>query len=362
MRLTNAGFRSMPRFIATASVVFGACVVVFGLALPFLQTSPATDRPQPRITLEPADRSSTVRDAVHGVIRLPDGSPASDVAVKLTPLFGGEGDEELSTRTADDGRFLFSGVDVTPGTPFVVDARYDGATFPSDVLRFGRPEEDPVRLVVAETTKSANDISLDVESIALVGDAQGLQAVHALTVHNGGDRAYVGGLHLPLLPGANAIDPRDGLDRRHLDVSDGVLVSMSPVPPGRTDITYTYVAAMPRSGLVYEHEAVHPVERFEMLVGGDLEATTHEGLSRAGEVVLGPRGEERTYRRYEAAGLDAGDNLRIVVSPAASSPALTIAAIAAAALVAVGLVAFPLVRRRRRESPSPATPEPVAAE
>jgi hypothetical protein len=363
VRLANAGFRSMPRRTAVASLVLGGCVIAFGVALPFIQADEEPFTPAPRITLDPAAGDPpSVRDRVHGVVRTAGGRPASGVRVELTPLFDDEGAEQRSVSTDDDGRFVFAGVDVTPGTPYVADARFDGATFSSEVLRFGRGEDDPLRIVVAPTTKRADDVFLDVESIALVGDDKGLQAVHALTVRNRGDRAYVGGLRLPLLPGANAIDPRGGLDRRYLELDDSGLLSRAPIAPGRLDITYTYVASVPRSGLRFQHRAAYPTDRFEVLVGGDLEAARVEGLERGDEVRVGPRGSERTYRRYVSERLLPRDPVELVVSVKRSAPLLRIGGIVVAAVLALGIVAFPLVRRRRRDLPSPAPPQPVTAE
>jgi hypothetical protein len=303
-----------------------------------------------------------VRDEVHGLVRRAGGEPAAGVRVTLTPLFSDEGAESRSGRTDDTGRFVFSDLDVTPGTPYVAEARFDGSTFPSEVLRFGRGEGDPVRIVVAPTTRSSDDLVLELESIAIVGDEKGMQAVHAVTVRNRGERAYIGGLRLSLLPGANAIDPRAGLDRRYLELDDGALVSGAPLVPGRHDVTYTYIAALPRSGLRFAHRPTYETARFEVLVGGELDAADVEGLATAGEVRVGPRTQERSYRRFETRDVKPGERLALVLAAGRPSPLLRVGVIAFAVVAALAVFAFPLLRRRRREEPSPAAPEPVVAE
>jgi hypothetical protein len=364
LRLAGAGFTSMPRTVAIGALFGGGCVAAFGAALPFIDAFEEPEAPAPRIALEPeaTGASSPVRNEVHGLVRLADGEPAAAVRITLTPLFSDEGAEAKVGRTDDSGRFAFSDLDVTPGTPYVAEARFDGSTFPSEVLRFGRSEDDPLRIVVAPTTRSAEDLVLALESIALVGDEKGLQAVHAVTVHNRGDHAYIGGLRLPLLPGANAIDPRAGLDRRSLELHDGALISSVPVVPGRHDITYTYIAAVPRSGLRMAHRPTYETARFEVLVGGELEATNVEGLSAAGHVRVGPRDEERSYRRFEVRDVGPEEPIGLVLSAGRSNPALRVGGIAAAAVAALALFAFPLIRRRRRVETPPVVHEPVAAE
>ncbi|MGH2760004.1 MAG: hypothetical protein ACRDKJ_10645 [Actinomycetota bacterium] len=364
LRLAKAGFTSMPRALAVIAILAGGAAVAFGVALPFIQSSEEGEPPAPRIALEPeaSTEGSRVRDEVHAVVGTADGDPMVGVRVSLIPLFSDEGAETRSGRTDEAGRVAFTDLDVTPGTPYVAEARFDGATFPSEVLRFGSTKDDPVRIVVAETTRGADDLTLELESIAIIGDEQGVQAVHAVTVRNRGERAFIGGLRLPLLPGANAIDPRAGLDRRYLELDRGSLISSAPLPPGRRDITYTYVAPMPRSGLRFAHRPSFDTERFEVLVGGEVQTGRAQGLSAAGDVRVGPRGQEREYRRYEARDVDRGDRLLLVISAGGSSPVLRAGGLIVAVLLAFALFAFPLVRRRRRQDPSPNAPEPVAAE
>lgn len=345
----------MPRGVAVATTLAGAGVIFFGAS--YTRTTPeASSDAAPRVTLAPAPPGTGApRDVVHGVVRARDGSDVSSVRVDLVPLVTDEGSTETqTTQTDDDGSFVFTDVDVTPGTPYVADARFDDATFPSEVLRFGRGLDDPVRIVVAQTTSKPADLVLDVESIALVGDAKGMQAVHAVTVHNRGKRAYVGGLRLPLIPGANAIDPRAGLDRRRLELIGGELVSSAPVLPGRHDITYTYVAPMESAGSTIRHQVRYPTKRFELLAGGELVASRTDGPTHTREIAIGPRGQERMYRQQQFRDIAPGESLAFVVSAKRSSAALRIAGLVAAVVASIGIVAFPLIRRRRvRSTPTP---------
>ncbi len=338
----------MPRGVAVATTLAGAAVIFFGAS--YARSTPATPSEQaPHVTLEPVRSGDpdAPRDVVHGVVLMTDGSAASGVRVDLVALVTDEGARTRSAETDADGAFVFTDVDVTPGTPYVADARFDDATFPSEVLRVGRGIDDPVRIVVARTTSKPSQLALDVESIAIVGDARGMQVVHAVTVRNGGSRAYVGGLRLPLVPGASAIDPRDGLDRRRLELIGGELVSSAPVVPGRHDITYTYVAPMEAGGLTIRHEVRYPTKRFELLVGGELDAHRTDASARSREIEIGPRGNERPYRQQQFRDLGPRESLTFAVSVKGSSPLLRIAGLVAAAAVALAIIGFPLVRRRR---------------
>lgn len=337
----------MPRGVAVAAVVLGLAVAGSGALAGRDRTPAPADRAHtPRLELEPAgDLPDDAPDGVHGVVVRHPGEPASGVKVVLVPLFS-EG-ERLTARTDARGRFAFEGVEVTPGTPYIADAAYDGASFGSGVLRFGRGPNDPVRIVVAPTTAEDDDLLVDVESIALIGDESGMQAVHALTLRNTGDRAYTGGLRLSLLPGANAIDPRTGLDRRRLTLEDAEMRSSAPVPPGRTEITYTYLLPARRDGAEITHRPRYPTRRFELLLGGELDATALEGLEAAGSVELGPRDAQRDYRRFAATDPRTGRPLTARVVTGAGGFPWTTAGVAAAAVAAAALVLLPILRRRR---------------
>jgi hypothetical protein len=373
LRLLGSRFVAMPRVVAGVAVFLGAGVIAFAFVVPTLGTA-TDDEPashdDPRVTLAPlasdgaaaSDNAARPPEGVNGVVRSAGGGGVSGARVDLVPLFSDAGVKRLSATTDGSGRFVFDGVDVTPGSPYVADVRFEGATFPSDVLRFGTTAEDPLVIRVAPPTKRTSGLRFDVESVAIVGDAKGAQVVHALTVRNTSTRAYVGELRLPIIAGGNAIDPRAGLDRRMLDLRNGELVSRTPIVPGRHDITYTYVAPMPSDGLDVRRRTVYPTRRFELLVGGDLTAARVGRPTPAKIVTIGPQGQERTYIRIEIGDLEPRESLRFIVSVKRGSSALRSVGLVAAALAAVAIVAYPLVRRRRRAKLPPSPREPVAVE
>jgi hypothetical protein len=343
----------MPRAVASIALASGVVVVAFGIAYTAIgPREDVDDADAPVATLEPV--SSGERSAsgtgVRGTITTTSDDPAPDVKVTLIPLFMDEDVKPVSTRTDARGRFSFD-VEVDPGSPWIAEASYDGERFPSSVLRAPRGKADPLELVVAPVTKKTKDIEITVDSLAVVGDAGGAQAVHAVTVVNRGKRAYVGGVHLPLLRGAQSIQEGTGLDRRYLSLEHGAMVSDAPVLPGAHDLTYTYVVQMSKKGLAIDREHALDTARVELLVGDGLALETSD-LRDDGTVTLGPRSDERTYRRYVARSVDAGERLRARITVASGSSALRTAIPIAAVVLALLLVLFPLLRRRRPVEPA----------
>jgi hypothetical protein len=359
----------MPRQVALISLIAGIAVAAFGAALLFVPSEPAEPLTQaPIATLEPVDEPDETapidgRSDVSGRILDVRKESVPDVDVELIDLSDGRDPRPRTTTTDARGRFTFRDVEIDLGSPHVVEAIYDGARFGSPVLRAPRGSDPKVDITVAETTPSDDDLVVEVESLALVGDRSGLQAVHALTLRNRGDRAFVGKIELPLLRGAANIQEGAGIDRRTLVLGHGGMTSTKPILPGPTEITYTYVTPMAADGVAFVREPQVRTERYVLLVAGDLDAVDLRGLVRASDVSLDAlRGLERTYERSVANDLEARSPIgaRIVVDE--GPDLLRVGAPVAAAVIALLLVAFGLWRRRRQPPPpSEAVVEPTPA-
>jgi hypothetical protein len=95
-----------------------------------------------------------------------------------------------------------------------------------------------------------------------------------------------------------------------------------------------------------QHRVRYNTERFELLVGGELHATDVDGLGPTGKIELGPRGQQREYRRFEAGDLRPGQRLSARVAVGEGSPVIRIAGLIAAATAAAAIIGFPFLRRR----------------
>lgn len=362
LRLRGSGFAPMPRRVAVVSVLAGAAVVAFGVALLFLDAPPAPDIVQaPMATLTPIDNDTPIdaRSDITGQVRSAGRSKQKEkglegVAVELTPLFERKGAEARKTQTDVKGGFEFEDVRIDLGSPYLLEAIYDGTRFPAPVIRTPRGSDPDIDIRVARTTKSDDDLSVEVESLTVVGDRTGLQAVHALTLRNRGKRAFVGRLELPLLRGAANIQESAGLDRRLLELEHGAMVSTKPVLPGTHRLTYTYVTQMSGDGIAFTREPQLPTERYELLVSGELAAVGHDGLRSAGDLTIEAGAEgDRTYRRSVATDIAPGDELGGRISADPSADLFRVGAPIAAALVALALFVFGLSRRQRSLPPEP---------
>jgi hypothetical protein len=360
LRLRRSGFPQMPRPLATVIVGVGGAVVVFA---GYLAATNALDPEEiaPNVELStaaPKTESTPRTDDINALVTNVRNGPMEGVTVELAAFDEKEGDFVVaaSSETDEDGRVVFEDADINPGRPAIVQAVFAGTRFASSVLRAGNERGTPIRVRIAETTRSDKDVRVEVESVAIVGDARGAQAVHALSIRNAGESAYIGELRLAVLPGGTAIQVQQGFDERLASITEGQIIARTPILPGRHDITYTYPVQSDPDGIPFTRSIQIPTERFDLLVGGDLEAQPSKGLARSGDAEVGPASAQRSYRRYSANDLGRGDEVAARVIVAKSTNPLLIAGPIVAVVLAVAIVAIPLIRRMRRRRSAPPTP------
>jgi hypothetical protein len=321
----------MPHRLAVAVLAAGALVVAFGALLPrFVHV-----RERGELTLQREPASATPEAVpstdLRGFVRRLDGNPVA--GAKVTLFSSTKAPSVVATDAA--GAYRFRGLAI--GGPYRVTVDYAGGVFEKIVLL----PSSTVSITVAPTTTKPAAIRVRAASLAVVGDVRGVQALYAATIDNSDRDAYIGGVPLPVLPGAIAVDPQSGVDRSQLGIQNGTLFSSAPILPGATEVTFTYVAPIHADGLDATTPTTFPTKRFDLLVAGKLRTNVRGHAN--GSVRLGGR----TYRRYTWRDLGMGDEAAARITPTSAAPLIRTIAIAAGGLVAVVIVIFPLVRRRR---------------
>jgi hypothetical protein len=354
LRLVRVAFAPMPRVVAVCSAVVGIVVCGFAVFVGVVKVPAAAPTTEPVVTLSPAFSGPAPEQlgTVHVQVRTVSG-PVAGIPVSLESRFAADAAPQKVNQTTDtSGNVTFANVNINPGSPWVAVAHYDGRDFTSSLLRSGRS----ITLDVANVTFDPKRLHVDASSIAIVGDKDGIEAVQAMTIVNRSDEAFAGGLSLPLLNDATAVDPRVGLDRNALTLDqNNQIVSSTPVMSGSHEVTYTYIAPMGRDGSPFRMSIFYPTSRVDVLIGNTLVFTPKGALRSNGKVTLAGR----TYHRYTATRLHARQHLTGQIAVPKPSHAPEIALLILAILIALGIVLLPLFRRRRREEePAPeALPE-----
>jgi hypothetical protein len=232
------------------------------------------------------------------------------------------------------------------------------------------PEIDST-LRVWPTTTDQTSILFQRDDLFVRPFEGGLSVIESVTVANSSERAYigrrgrVGGRGAPApslgfaLPAAAACRAGAcGIVDATIDVpvivpQDYGFAATAAIPPGRTQITFSYRVEGGAGTFELSRVALYPTVETSVYAVEPLEIRSDR---------LRPQGQRRVgrdlYRVWSTTeALDAGDSLPVLAVAEAGSQGSLIAGLGAAAAVIAGAVMVALVRRRRARS----TSAPMAA-
>ena len=241
----------------------------------------------------------------------------ADLEVTLH-IFGTEGEVDTARGITDgDGRFRFEDVEARDDSIYAVTASYHEVLYSSG-LDF-RSLEEPVELLVYESTSSIEEIVVDADVLLLRGvdgEEMSLAAFEVVSLVNVGDRTFVPDLSRPAMmnfmrfslpPGATGLDVRSDLPGGDV-VSVGTGFALTaPVTPGSHEVIYSFRVPYQGSRLEYDRSFPMGAGTFRLLVEqglGDVHVSSLESMPPADF-------EGRSHRVWEATGLTPGTRIGI---------------------------------------------------
>jgi hypothetical protein len=314
----------------------------------------------------PAGAASRPNGVIQGrVINASTDLPQAGVEVTLssTQRTRSAGENEVVT-TDRRGRYRFAHLATGPEHVYAIDARFRGGLFAGRNLMI--PEQSspaPViesTLRVWPTTSDETSIFVERNDLFLRPYGGGLGVIESVTVTNLSERAYIGrrgrsegedaSLGFALPSGAECGPGECGIVDATLDVpvivpQDYGFAATVAIPPGRTQITFSYRVG--GSGGTYElsRVALYPTAETSIYAAEPLAIESDrmrpEGRRRVGEDLY------RVWSTVE--GLDAGDSLPALVVADAGTGWGLVAGVVAFVLLLTSAVVVSLVRRRRAD-------------
>jgi hypothetical protein len=251
-------------------------------------------------------------DTVQGyVVEAGTGRRCASAEVGFLLVQNGRRSEVLHKSTDPEGRFAFTGPFITPGLTFALEARYQGVPYPSSELRVG--EQSEVLLEVFEPTADDGQVRIKAHQLFLALGASGIEAAQFVEIENQGERAYVGvgegesrrvtGFIVP--QGASGFQSTSGT---LAEAGPGRLFDSQPLPPGLTQLSFTYELDPQELPGAYVHQASYPTALLEVFLAP---STIQPGppFTDLGVVNI----QERQYRRVRLDNLARGQQVRIAL-------------------------------------------------
>ena len=238
-----------------------------------------------------------------------DGNTGARVAgVEVAFLLTQEGQtSEILRKPSDgDGRFSFSGPFISPGLEFALLAIYGGTSYPTTNLSVGNQKE--IILEVFDSTDESGAIRIANYHLFLHLQETQLEVGNLVEMENLGDKTFAGAgvgvdrqvTEFRLPPGVF------NLTGNLSQVGSGLFFDNQPLPPGRTQLSFTYevntrdlVDGYPFESR-YETEALNVYLQPSALSPGDL-------FQDLGEVEF----HDTRYRRLHLHGVQPGQPVLI---------------------------------------------------
>lgn len=295
--------------------------------------------------------SASVRaDAVRGYVLQPvTGEQVAHVEVAFY-VRQERGLSEILRKTTDaQGRFAFAGPFVEAGLEFVLAAFYKGAPHFTAPLEVGAQQE--VIVEVYEPTQDAADLRIASHNLFLSLGAGQLDVAHLVQIDNTGERTYIGRggegqrqvAEFALPPGLFGLQSHAG---SIVPAGNDRYFDTQPLPPGTTQITFTFSLDAQQLDRGYVHQVGYPTQRLEIFLQP---STFQPGAPFADLGTVDLHGNQ--YRRLQLAGLEPGEQI-LVPLPLTHSQRWLLKWAALGIACLGGCLALLLAGRARRPQPA----------
>ena len=325
----------------------------------------------------PAAGAPKANGVIRGrVINASTGAPQGGVEVTLVATTAAGTSTERRRATTDGrGRYRFEGLSTGANYVYALDGVFQGGLFAGRALSIpAQSSPAPVidsTLRVWPTTTDETAILFERDDLFVRPFQDGLSVIESVTVANSSGRAYIGrrgraggrgeiasSLGFALPAGAECRAGACGIVDATIDIpalvpQDYGFAATAAIPPGRTQITFSYRVEGGAGTFELSRVALYPTVQTSVFAVEPLEIRSDR---------LTPEGERRVggdlYRVWSTAGaLDAGDSLPVLAVAEAEAEGGLIAGLGVAGVVVAGALTVALVRRRRKPSaPLPVTP------
>ncbi|HLC22961.1 MAG TPA: hypothetical protein VJL08_00720, partial [Dehalococcoidia bacterium] len=179
---------------------------------------------------------------------------------------------EQKTIIDSTGKFEFKGLSVDPANAYQVKTRFQEADYVSEkaTLKADNPSQN-IELTVYDSTSGDETIQASNGHMVVYIDQGNLDVLEVWRFSNTGTKTYIGTqgktgrvtLRFTLPAGATAVSPGEGFAPETIDT--GIADTMA-VPPGLTDISFSYVVPYVGSSVTLSRKADYAIANFGLLV------------------------------------------------------------------------------------------------
>lgn len=288
----------------------------------------------------------------------PGGSAIGLLDVTLITYSNGkQADGEQKTTVDSAGRFEFKGLSTETGTTYRVGTTFQDADYISpEITLTAESLAQSVELSVYDATTSDANIYVSNGHIIAFTNQGGLDLTEVWRFSNVASRTFTGTkgktgrstLQFTLPDGAVLFSPGEGFTYENTDT--GVVFTRA-VPPGVTDISFTYVIPYQGSNITISRKADYPIADFRFLVEDTGVKVTSAALTAGGVKTINGTNYQDFFAGNLAKGATLDASFSGIVKPnAASSEPFSPLPWLLGGIVVLGLVfAFAYTRLKKKQ-------------
>ena len=193
----------------------------------------------------------------------------SDIEVAFYIRQDGQVNEVVRKKSDAEGNFFFAGPFVQDGLRFALAAFYDGVPYFSTTFEVGAQQQ--IILEVYESTDDSSQLQITSHHLFLSLSENAIECVQLLQIHNPLQYAYAGSgsgrdrkvTELILPPNTSDLQGHSGLIHQ---AEPGRFFDNQPLPPGRSQLSFSFNLDARDLDEAYVHQAVYPTERLEVFL------------------------------------------------------------------------------------------------
>jgi len=250
--------------------------------------------------------SSITGDVVHNR----SGKGVMGANVEITAYKSGVFQYSNRTATDQSGMFAFSDIQNAPEWAYVFKTQFEGGTY--SVGPISHTENGNVQflsILVYETVDIDPGIRIGQNAVIIREESKGvLKAIHSVTLLNPSSNAFVATgkgmvLKFDVPEQSYSLQPLQGFDLSDVTELDGQFNISTTVPPGDSNISYSYLFPWNPAGITVDYKINMPTEELSFTgVEGRIDIDSPD-LVRGTSIVMS---ERASLARWEAASLPSG--------------------------------------------------------
>jgi hypothetical protein len=211
-------------------------------------------------------------------------APVADLTVTLQDTVNTRASDAASVKTDAQGRFSFSGLDLSGMHLYSVYAHFQDGVYSTNPVQFDNSPRQQVQLTVYDAATNDANLSIKVATVLLREPRQrnGLIGIgEFVTFHNSGTTAFVGKsapvngdprtlLRFALPQGATNITLGVGFASADATAVDGGFAATATVPPGDTQFAFAYDVPYQGTQYTLPYRTVYPTDQVIALIPPDM--------------------------------------------------------------------------------------------